>query len=71
MSIFATNTSGISINSIGSELKHPERFIGTHFFMPADVIPLVEIIKGKKTKDDSCRKNNAILSKVRQVSSAS
>lgn len=54
--IFATNTSGISINSIGNELKHPERFIGTHFFSPADVIPLVEIIRGYKTSDEVVKK---------------
>lgn len=49
--IFASNTSGISINSIAESLSHPERFLGTHFFMPAETIPLVEVVKGDKTND--------------------
>lgn len=49
--IFATNTSGISINSIAASLSHPERFLGTHFFMPAAIIPLVEVVKGDKTNE--------------------
>lgn len=50
--IFATNTSGISINSIAESLDYPERFLGTHFFMPAAIIPLVEVVKGDKTNDE-------------------
>ncbi len=42
--VIATNTSGISINQLSAPLTHPERFLGTHFFTPADVIPLVEVI---------------------------
>lgn len=49
--VFATNTSGISINSIAKALNHPERFLGTHFFMPAAIIPLVEVVKGDNTND--------------------
>jgi len=45
----ATNTSGISINRLAEKLSHPERFIGTHFFTPADVIPLVEVIASDRT----------------------
>ncbi|MCH6264959.1 3-hydroxyacyl-CoA dehydrogenase NAD-binding domain-containing protein [Neobacillus citreus] len=52
--IFATNTSGLSINRISEPLKHRDRFIGTHFFMPAAIIPLVEIIRGDKTSDQVC-----------------
>ena len=42
--LIATNTSGISINQLASDLAHPERFVGTHFFTPADIIPLVEVV---------------------------
>jgi 3-hydroxybutyryl-CoA dehydrogenase len=52
--IFATNTSGLSVNEIGRGLKHPDRIVGTHFFMPATVVPLVEIIRGKNTSDSVC-----------------
>ncbi|WP_433957112.1 3-hydroxyacyl-CoA dehydrogenase NAD-binding domain-containing protein [Cytobacillus horneckiae] len=49
--IIATNTSGLSIDRLAKELAHPERFIGTHFFMPANVIPLVEVVKGASTSE--------------------
>lgn len=42
--ILASNTSSLSIASISSALKQPERFLGIHFFNPATLMPLVEII---------------------------
>lgn len=42
--VIASNTSSISITSLGAELQKPERFIGIHFFNPAPLMPLVEII---------------------------
>lgn len=47
--ILATNTSSLSIASISSALKKPERFLGIHFFNPAPVMKLVEIIPGIST----------------------
>lgn len=44
--IFTSNTSSISITSIASKLSRPERFLGLHFFNPAPVMPLVEVISG-------------------------
>lgn len=53
--IIASNTSSLSIASIAASLKKPERFIGIHFFNPAPLMPLVEIIPAiqtsKATKD--------------------
>jgi 3-hydroxybutyryl-CoA dehydrogenase len=49
--IFSTNTSSLSITKIGSELKNPNRFLGLHFFNPAHLMPLVEVIAGEKTDD--------------------
>jgi 3-hydroxybutyryl-CoA dehydrogenase len=49
--IFASNTSGLPINKLAENLTYPERFIGTHFFMPAQVVPLVEVIKGDQTSE--------------------
>jgi 3-hydroxybutyryl-CoA dehydrogenase len=48
--IISTNTSSISITSLSSELKNPARFIGIHFFNPAPLMPLVEVIPGLLTK---------------------
>ncbi|MFN5889517.1 MAG: 3-hydroxyacyl-CoA dehydrogenase NAD-binding domain-containing protein [Bacteroidota bacterium] len=50
--ILATNTSSIPITQIGAPLKHPERLVGVHFFNPAHIMKLVEIIKGAATSPD-------------------
>lgn len=47
--ILSSNTSTISITRLGEALKHPENFCGMHFFNPVHKMPLVEIIRGKKT----------------------
>ena len=47
--ILASNTSSLSITSIASICKNPERFIGIHFFNPANIMPLVEIIPALQT----------------------
>jgi 3-hydroxybutyryl-CoA dehydrogenase len=49
--IFATNTSSIPITQIAATLKHPERVVGVHFFNPAHLMKLVEIIKGAATAE--------------------
>ena len=51
--IFASNTSSISINTLGSYMKHPEKFIGMHFMNPVPVMKLVEIINGDKTSQET------------------
>ncbi|UJF30434.1 3-hydroxyacyl-CoA dehydrogenase NAD-binding domain-containing protein [Kaistella sp. 97-N-M2] len=48
--IISSNTSSISITSLSSELKNPKRFIGIHFFNPAPLMPLVEVIPGLLTE---------------------
>ncbi len=50
--IIATNTSSLSVNMLCEGLKHPERFIGMHFFNPVEQMPLVEIIPTKHTKPE-------------------
>lgn len=50
--IIATNTSSLSINLLSSDMQHPERFIGMHFFNPVEQMPLVEIIPSKVTKPE-------------------
>lgn len=47
--IFASNTSSLSINAMAECTKRPDRFIGLHFFNPVHKMPLVEVIKGDKT----------------------
>ncbi|GLI33124.1 3-hydroxyacyl-CoA dehydrogenase NAD-binding domain-containing protein [Desulforhabdus amnigena] len=49
--ILASNTSSLSVTRMASDLKHPERVIGFHFFNPVAVLPLVEIIKTQKSDE--------------------
>ena len=51
--ILASNTSSISITAIAAATKRPDRFIGMHFFNPATVMKLVEVIRGAKTSDET------------------
>ena len=53
--ILATNTSSISITAIAAATKRPDQFIGMHFFNPATVMKLVEVIRGSHTSDETCK----------------
>ena len=54
--ILATNTSTISITQLAAEVKHPDKFIGMHFFNPATLMKLVEVIRGMQTSDETYNK---------------
>ena len=53
--IIATNTSGLSINELATAVKGPERFLGMHWFNPANLVPLVEIIRNDKTTEETAK----------------
>ena len=50
--ILATNTSALSVTEIASVLERPERAVGMHFFNPAPLMPLVEIVRAERTSKD-------------------
>jgi 3-hydroxybutyryl-CoA dehydrogenase len=50
--ILASNTSALSVTEIASVLVRPERAVGMHFFNPAPLMPLVEIVRAERTADD-------------------
>ncbi|MFN4327941.1 MAG: 3-hydroxyacyl-CoA dehydrogenase NAD-binding domain-containing protein [Limnobacter sp.] len=54
--VFASNTSTLPITGLAEASKRPNQFIGLHFFSPVDKMPLVEIICGKQTDDDTLAK---------------
>jgi len=51
--IFASNTSSLSITELASATKRPDRFVGMHFFNPAPVMKLIELIRGSETSDET------------------
>ena len=51
--IFASNTSSISITALATATDRPERFIGLHFFSPVPVMKLIEIVRGRNTSDET------------------
>lgn len=56
-----TNTSSLSIAALSSGLTHPKRFGGLHFFNPAPLMPLVEVVPGVKTGDDFTETMEALM----------
>jgi 3-hydroxybutyryl-CoA dehydrogenase len=53
--ILATNTSALSVSEIAEATDRPERVVGMHFFNPAPVLPLVEIVRARRSSDDAVR----------------
>jgi 3-hydroxybutyryl-CoA dehydrogenase len=51
--ILATNTSALSVSGIAEAVERPERVIGMHFFNPAPVLPLVEIVRTERSSDEA------------------
>ena len=53
--VLATNTSALSVSDIAEATEHPERVVGMHFFNPAPVLPLVEVVRARRSSDDAVR----------------
>jgi 3-hydroxybutyryl-CoA dehydrogenase len=51
--VLATNTSGLPLESLAAGLRHGHRFLGMHFFMPADVSSMVEVVRAPGTEDSA------------------
>ncbi|MEN9569531.1 MAG: hypothetical protein RL172_762 [Bacteroidota bacterium] len=66
--IFATNTSALSITSIQQQIPHPQRVAGMHFFNPATIMKLVELVQAPLTSDAVINKLQAVCSQMNKVS---
>lgn len=64
--ILCSNTSTIPITELAHGLAHPERFCGLHFFNPVRRMPLVEVIRGKQTSDDTIATAVAYAKKLKK-----
>ena len=52
-SVLGTNTVSLPITELAAACRRPENYVGLHFFHPADKVPLIEIIRGQKTSDET------------------
>jgi 3-hydroxybutyryl-CoA dehydrogenase len=59
--VLASNSSAIPSTEIGAKLRHRERVVGTHFWNPPHLVPLVEVIQNEKTSDDTVRRTMTLL----------
>merc|ERR1712100_291853 len=62
--VLCSNTSTISITALAEGLEHPENFCGMHFFNPVHRMPLVEIIRGEKTSEETIATTVAYATKM-------
>ena len=65
--ILASNTSYLNIDEIAACTKRPQDVVGTHFFSPANVMKLLEVVRGEKTADDVLATVMALAKKIRKV----
>ena len=65
--IIATNTSSLSVDAIGANLAHPERLVGFHFFNPVAIMPLVEVVRAKKTSDEAVATAMNVAKKLKKT----
>jgi 3-hydroxyacyl-CoA dehydrogenase len=69
--ILASNTSALDLNEIASATKRPEDVIGLHFFSPANVMKLLEVVRGDKTADDVIKTAMAFAKRIKKVAALS
>ncbi len=65
--ILASNTSALDVNEIAAETNRPEDVIGLHFFSPANVMKLLEIVRGDKTSKSVVASSLAIAKKIQKI----
>lgn len=65
--LVATNTSSIPMEQLASALANPQRLIGLHFFNPVARMPLVEIIHGKQTSEETIKQASAFTHQIRRL----
>ncbi len=65
--ILATNTSTLDVNKIAGFTRRPQDVIGTHFFSPANVMRLLEVVRGEKTAKDVLATVMALAKKIRKI----
>jgi 3-hydroxyacyl-CoA dehydrogenase len=66
--IFATNTSYLDINEIAASISRPQQVIGMHFFSPANIMKLLEVVRAEKSSDQAIASAMAVAKKLKKIS---
>jgi 3-hydroxybutyryl-CoA dehydrogenase len=62
--ILSSNTSSISITRLAAATARPDRVVGMHFFNPVPLMPLVEVVRGERTSDETCAAVRAVAERL-------
>jgi 3-hydroxyacyl-CoA dehydrogenase/enoyl-CoA hydratase/3-hydroxybutyryl-CoA epimerase len=65
--LLASNTSTLPITQLATGVRRPEDFVGLHFFSPVDKMPLVEVIRGEKTSDETLGRALDVVRQIRKT----
>ncbi len=66
-SLFGTNTLSIPVSKLAKASNRPENYVGLHFFPPVDEVPLVEIVQGEKTSDETIARAFDFVKQIRKI----
>jgi len=65
--ILASNTSGLDVDAIASVTKRPDKVVGTHFFSPANIMRLLEVVRGEQTSHETLASVMAVSKKIKKA----
>ena len=65
--ILASNTSGLDVDAIASATKRPEKVVGTHFFSPANIMRLLEVVRGEQTSHETLASVMTVSKKIKKA----
>lgn len=65
--VLASNTSGLPITQLGERMVHQDRIAGSHFFQPAHIVPVLEVIRGDRTSDKTMDRTCEIWKRLDRV----
>ena len=65
--ILASNTSGLDVDAIASVTKRPDKVVGTHFFSPANIMRLLEVVRGEQTSHETLASVMTVSKKIKKA----
>ena len=65
--ILASNTSGLDVDAIASVTKRPDKVVGTHFFSPANIMRLLEVVRGEETSHETLASVMTVSKKIKKA----